>query len=105
VKRWPGRYQITRYENKNPASGGVLSLILLGSNFALFYRLGLEPGPVGASVDPLGEAFGASVFPEGFAVLPGLADEPFPIPVVPEVPVPVVPLVVDGLLLMPVPAE
>jgi hypothetical protein len=36
-------------------------------------------------------------------VLLGLAVEPFPMPVVPEVPVPVVPPVVDGLALMPVP--
>jgi hypothetical protein len=28
-----------------------------------------EPGPVGVSVDPLGEALGASVLPEGFVGL------------------------------------
>jgi hypothetical protein len=75
--------------------------------FARNYRFVPEPGPVGASVDPLGEAFGASVFPDGFMVLFGVADEPLPMPVVPDVPVPVptAPPVVDGLELMPVPAE
>lgn len=28
-----------------------------------------EPGPVGVNVDPLGEALGARVFPEGFPTL------------------------------------
>jgi hypothetical protein len=33
------------------------------------YRLTPEPGPVCCNVDPLGEPFGASVFPDGFTVL------------------------------------
>ena len=42
-----------------------------------------EPGPVGVSVEPLGEAFGPSVLPEGLAVLFG-----YPmVPLVPELPV------------------
>jgi len=35
------------------------------------YRFRPEPGPVGCNVDPLGEPLGASVFPDGFAVLLG----------------------------------
>ena len=53
-----------------------------------------EPGPVGVSVDPLGEALGPSVLPDGLWVLFGLAgpraDEPAVLPVVPVVDEPVV---------------
>src|SRR5260370_8561653 len=52
-----------------------------------------EPGPVGVSVDPLGEALGPSVLPDGLWVLFGLAgplaDEPAVLPVVPVVHEPV----------------
>ena len=53
--------------------------------------LGPEPGPVGARVDPLGEALGARVFPEGFIlVFPfgavPVVDDPVPVPTVPPVP-------------------
>ena len=34
-----------------------------------FYLRSPEPGPVGVNVDPLGEALGARVFPEGFPTL------------------------------------
>ena len=63
----------------------------------------MEPGPVGASVDPLGDVLGETVLPEGFMVVLGLVVELVPMPVVPE-PTPLVPPVVDGLL-MPVPAD
>jgi hypothetical protein len=53
-----------------------------------------EPGPVGVSVDPLGEALGPSVLPEGLWVLLGPAGavvvEPAVLPVVPVVDEPVV---------------
>ncbi len=54
-----------------------------------------ELGPVGVSVDPLGEALGPSVLPDGLWVLFGLAgplaDEPAVLPVVPVVDEPVFP--------------
>jgi hypothetical protein len=64
---------------------------------ALFLYLPIpEPGPVGVSVDPLGEALGPSVLPDGLWVLFGLAGavavDPAVLPVVGEpvvVPVPV----------------
>ena len=43
-----------------------------------------EPGPVGVNVEPLGEAFGPSVLPEGLAVLFGLVTAP-PVPELPVV--------------------
>jgi hypothetical protein len=63
------------------------------------YLLRPEPGPVGASVDPLGEVLGARVFPEGFMegfvlvlplgeVVPAVEDL-VPIPTVP-LPVPLI---------------
>jgi hypothetical protein len=56
-----------------------------------------EPGPVGATVDPLGEELGASELPEGFIAF-GLLTAglvvvvPVALPVVPRVEEPVVPL-------------
>jgi hypothetical protein len=69
----------------------------------LIYLLSPEPGPVGVSVDPLGEALGPRVFPDGFIVLFGPpADAPlaFPMPVVP----PVAPAPTDEPLLVPLAA-
>jgi hypothetical protein len=43
-----------------------------------------EPGPVGVNVEPLGEAFGPSVLPEGLAVLFGFVTAP-PVPELPVV--------------------
>jgi hypothetical protein len=62
---------------------------------ALFLYLPIpEPGPVGVSVDPLGEALGPSVLPDGLWVLFGLAGavavDPAVLPVVPVVGEPVV---------------
>ncbi len=57
-----------------------------------------EPGPVGANVDPLGEALGPSAFPEGLWVLFGLAG---PRVVEPAVPV-VVPMLDDPAVPVPV---
>jgi hypothetical protein len=63
---------------------------------AACYLLRPEPGPVGASVDPLGEAPGARVFPDGFILLfpfgdvVPLVDDPVPVPTVPPVPVPLI---------------
>lgn len=56
------------------------------------YLLRPEPGPVGASVDPLGEALGARVFPDGFILLflfgevVPVVEGPVPMPTVPPVP-------------------
>jgi hypothetical protein len=47
-----------------------------------------EPGPVGVRVEPLGEEFGPSVFPDGLMVLFGLA--PAPPVVLPSMELPVV---------------
>jgi hypothetical protein len=53
-----------------------------------------EPAPVGLSVEPLGEALGAKLFPDGFmVVLPfgavgPVVDVPAPVPTVPPAPVP-----------------
>ena len=58
-----------------------------------------EPGPVGVSVEPLGEEFGPSVFPEGLAVLFGFVTAP----PVPELPV-VVPFIEDPVV-VPLPAD
>lgn len=41
-----------------------------------FYFFVPEPGPVGVSVEPLGEEFGPSVLPDGLMVLFGLAPAP-----------------------------
>jgi hypothetical protein len=49
------------------------------------YLLRPEPGPVGVSVDPLGDALGPSVFPDGFIVVFG----PVVAPMLPELAVPV----------------
>jgi hypothetical protein len=52
-----------------------------------FYLLMPEPGPVGVSVDPLGEALGPRVLPEGLAVLFGVvvvAPVPAVLPLVEE---------------------
>jgi hypothetical protein len=73
------------------------------------YRPTPEPAPDGPSVDPLGEAFGPSVFPDGLMVLLGAVVVAAPrLPELPPAPVPVVPLV--GLpaalpLMPPAPAE
>jgi hypothetical protein len=56
-----------------------------------------EPGPVGVSVDPLGEALGPSVLPDGLWVVFGLTG---PVVVEPAV-LPVVPL--DEPVAVPVP--
>jgi hypothetical protein len=48
----------------------------------LFYLLRPEPGPVGASVEPLGEALGPRVFPDGLWVLFGEVTEAPAFPVV-----------------------
>jgi hypothetical protein len=52
-----------------------------------------EPGPVGVNVEPLGEAFGPSVLPEGLAVLFGL----LMVPPAPELPV-VVPFIEEPVV-------
>jgi hypothetical protein len=52
-----------------------------------------EPGPVGVNVEPLGEAFGPSVLPEGLAVLFGALMAP----PAPELPV-VVPFVEEPVV-------
>jgi hypothetical protein len=55
-----------------------------------------EPAPDGPSVDPLGEAFGPSEFPDGLMVLLGaVVVAPPRLPALPPAPVPVVPP--DGL--------
>ena len=54
----------------------------------LSYLLVPEPGPVGVTVEPLGEEFGPSVLPDGLMVLFGLA--PAPPVVVPSMELPVV---------------
>jgi hypothetical protein len=46
------------------------------------YLLRPEPAPDGASVEPLGEALGPSVFPDGLWVLFGEGTEAPPVPVV-----------------------
>ena len=51
---------------------------------AFLYLLVPEPGPVGVNVEPLGEAFGPSVLPEGLAVLFGFVTAP-PVPELPVV--------------------
>jgi len=48
----------------------------------LFYFLRPEPAPVGAIVEPLGEAFGPRVFPDGLWVLFGEVTVAPPVPVV-----------------------
>lgn len=58
-----------------------------------------EPGPVGANVEPLGEAFGPSVLPEGLAVPFGL----LMVPPAPERPV-VVPFIEEPVV-VPLAAE
>src|ERR1700686_3308092 len=63
----------------------------------LFYLLRPEPGPVGVNVDPLGEALGPRVFPDGLWVLFG------EVTVVPALPV-VVPFI-DEPVALPVAAE
>jgi hypothetical protein len=66
------------------------------------YRLRPEPGPVGVKVDPLGEPFGPSVFPDGFMLLGALLVGvepvvlPAPMPVVPFVVLPVEPPLMDA---------
>jgi len=56
-----------------------------------------EPGPVGASVDPLGEAPGARLFPDGFMLVlpfgkvgPVVEGDLVPMPTVPPVLVPLI---------------
>jgi hypothetical protein len=59
------------------------------------YRPTPEPAPDGLSVDPLGEAFGPSEFPDGLMVLLGAVVLAAPkLPELPPAPVPVVPPVV-----------
>jgi hypothetical protein len=79
------------------ADGNKKPRVVRGFSRAPFaaYLLRPEPGPVGASVDPLGEALGARVFPEGFIlvfrfgeVVP--VEDPVPMPTVPPVPVPLI---------------
>ena len=48
----------------------------------LFYLLRPEPGPVGVNVDPLGEALGPRVFPDGLWVLFGEVTDAPAVPVV-----------------------
>jgi hypothetical protein len=48
----------------------------------LYYLLKPEPEPVGVSVEPLGEALGPRVFPDGLWVLLGEVTEAPPVPVV-----------------------
>jgi hypothetical protein len=70
----------------------------------LAYLLIPEPGPVGVSVDPLGEEPAPMVLPDGFVVVvePGAAerDAPEPVVVLPEVPMPV-PLTDEPVLAPP----
>jgi hypothetical protein len=72
------------------------------------YLLRPEPGPVGASVDPLGEAPAPMVFPDGFLVVFGPVTDERAAPPVPVV-LPVVPLidepVVEPLAAAPPAAE
>jgi hypothetical protein len=98
-----------RDAKKAPLFAGLFWIDLISN-----YLLSPEPGPVGVSVDPLGEALGPSVFPDGFIVLFGPpADAPlaFPMPVVPPVlpPLidepPVVPLAAAPPAAEPPPAE
>jgi hypothetical protein len=61
-----------------------------------------EPGPVGVNVDPLGEPLGASVFPDGFALLGPIRPEvvePVELPAVPPV---VFPFIVEPVVVPPV---
>jgi hypothetical protein len=48
----------------------------------LYYLLKPEPEPVGVSVEPLGEALGPRVFPDGLWVLLGEVTEAPAVPVV-----------------------
>ena len=61
------------------------------------YLLRPEPGPVGVRVDPLGEALGARLFPDGFMLVlpfgevgPVVEGDLVPIPTVPPAPVPLI---------------
>jgi hypothetical protein len=66
------------------------------------YRWTPEPAPDGPSVDPLGEAFGPSEFPDGLMVLLGAVVVAAPrLPELPPAPVPVVPPVVAPALDVP----
>src|SRR6202166_1339506 len=72
----------------------------------LFYLLRPEPGPVGVSVEPLGEALGPRVFPDGLWVLFGeVTDAPaFPV-VLPFIVEPIaLPLAADPPAAEPPPA-
>ncbi len=51
-------------------------------SFCSSYLLSPEPAPVGANVDPLGEALGAREFPDGSLALFGPILEPAALPVV-----------------------
>jgi hypothetical protein len=69
------------------------------------YRPTPEPAPDGPSVDPLGEAFGPSEFPDGLMVLLGaVVVAPPRLPELPPAPVPVVPPVGLPAALPPVDA-
>jgi hypothetical protein len=73
------------------------------SGFILTYLLIPEPGPVGVSVDPLGDEPAPMVLPDGFVVVvePGAVERDAPEPVVlPEVPMPV-PLTDEPVLAPP----
>ena len=55
---------------------------LAGMRGFLFYLLRPEPGPMGVNVDPLGEALGPRVFPDGLWVLFGEVTDAPAVPVV-----------------------
>src|ERR1700709_1955989 len=57
-----------RSDHQTPLSGMKKPRVMRG--FSLVnYLARPEPGPVGVNVDPLGDALGASVLPEGFMEL------------------------------------
>jgi hypothetical protein len=84
---------------ESPAARGAFS-----REDRLAYLLIPEPGPVGVSVDPLGDEPAPMVLPDGFVVVvePGAVerDAPEPVVVLPEVPMPV-PLTEEPVLAPP----
>jgi hypothetical protein len=96
----PGRHVYARMAPSLPLVGPQARRVVPPFRFRVrFYLLMPEPGPVGVNVEPLGEAFGPSVLPEGLAVLLGLVTAP----PAPELPV-VVPFV-DEPVVVPLAAE